>query len=230
MKRFFLTSFAIFLLAAIFVFQSTSCKPKHPRPGDILFIDSFSNPNTLDDNWEIFDQENPLTGSSVWEVKKGHLYQTSNIYRGGDDEYAFYEGSNILMRGDLGWPNYEFSVDFGISGNGDGVGLLFRYQDEQHYYRLLMVSDTGNKGPFMKLQAKEGNKYVVLAENKKAYDPNHHHRVKVIATGNDITVIYDDQKIFNVKDDRYKTGRIGMMCYAEQPDFDSVRVTAVKAK
>jgi hypothetical protein len=227
-----LTSLSIVIFAALFISVSTlfSCGKKQTKPGTVMFADSFSVPTTIDENWEIFDFENPLTGPSVWVVKEGRLYQTSNIYRGGDDEYEFYEGSNILMRGALDWPNYQFSVNFGITGNGDGVGMLFRYQDDQHYYRFIMVSDSGNKGPFMKLQAKDGNKYITLAENKKAYDIHHHHRVVITASGKFITVIYDNQKIFSVEDERYLTGRVGLMCYAEQPVFDNVKVLAVKLK
>ncbi len=213
----------IFLIATL-AMTLVSCGNK--KSGDILFQDDFSKSGNLK-NWQIIDCKDASQGPSDWKIKDGELFQSSNIYRGGDKEYDMYEGTMAITKEGKNWKNYEFSSDFRITGDDDGVGVIFRYQDPEHFYRFITVDDPGNNGPFCRLQAKDGDKYITLAENSKGYDSSKPHNVKITANGNELTVYFDGQKILSAKDNRYKSGKIGLMCYAEQPAFDNILVKKI---
>lgn len=192
-----------------------------------LYSDDFSDPFTIAANWEIHDAKNPASGPSNWIIKDGQLFQTSNIYRSGPDEYDFYEGTHIVTKRGTDWTDYKISVDFHIDGDDDGVGIVFRYRDAEHYYRFITVEDSSNRGPFRRLQVKDGDKFITLAESKEGYDRSTTHNVEVSIVGNQIVVFFDGQQILSAKDARYKSGRVGLQAYAEQPYFDNFIVSSI---
>ncbi len=217
------TNFKIFIvLLSLF---AVSCGNK--KQSGILFQDDFSNPATLKSNWIIHDAKNNTQGPSEWVVEEGKLLQKSNIYRGGDKEYDFFEGTSAVTKKGKDWKNYSYTVDYKIMGDDDGVGVLFRYQDPEHFYRFITVEDPGNQGPFRKLQAKDGDKYITLAENKKGYDSSKPHKIKITVKGDEIKVFFDGKETLSAKDSRYKKGKIGLMSYAEQPAFDNVSILSL---
>jgi hypothetical protein len=214
----------IVLLAALIAFGMT------PRPAEAasktLFEDKFQRTDLGTDAWEIHDCTHPAEGPSKWFIKNKALIQTSNIYRSGPDEYVFFEGTNIVTMKGSDWTDYEFTVNFSIAGDNDGVGFLFRYQDEEHYYRFIMVDDPGNHGPFQKLQVKNGDAFTTLAENKAGYKEKGNNAVRIVVVGSKIEVFLDKKSILKADDPTYTSGRIGMMSYAEQPIFDDVKVVS----
>lgn len=214
--------FIIFIL----VLSTTGCQTTTQKEDSLLFRDTFSETSTLSSNWEIYDAKNSAAGPSVWVVEDGKLLQKSNIYRAGDDEYNFFEGTHIVTKKGADWKDYSFSVDFSIAGDNDGVGILFRYQDPEHFYRFITVEDPSNEGPFRKLQIKDGDKYITIAESDDGYDFSKPHKIEVRVVGYSITIFFDGQQILSAKNSLYTSGRIGLMSYAEQPVFDNVLVMA----
>ncbi len=194
----------------------------------VLFQDRFDHPKTLRQNWVIQDTPvNPAEGPSRWEVLEGKLYQRSNIYRDGEEEYAYYEGTRILTRTGQDWTDIVLEVTL-HPVDDDGLGILFRYMDDAHFYRFFVVQDARNKGPRMMLQARVGDHYETLAEIQRGYTPDSTYRVRITAQGLDLQVVWNGEKVFTVQDRRYPRGRIGLQCYAEQGIwFDDVVVKAV---
>ena len=221
-------SFKGMLMLFTLVLFTVGCQKTTQKNDSILFRDTFSEASTLSSNWIIHDDKNPAAGPSVWVVENEKLLQKSNIYRSGKDEYDFFEGTHVVTKKGADWGDYDFSVDFSIAGDNDGVGILFRYQDPEHYYRFITVEDTTNKGPFRRLQVKDGDKYITIAESDDGYDSSKSHKVQVKLVGNSITIFFDGQQILSAKDSRYTSGCIGLMSYAEQPVFDNVLVMAVR--
>ncbi len=195
----------------------------------VLFEDRFDTPGTLQQNWVI--QDTPVDaeeGPSDWRVEAGHLVQSSNIYRGSDEEYAYYEGTRILTRTGDSWQDYTLDVTLHPMDD-DGVGILFRYMDDGRFYRFFVVQDDLNRGPRMMLQARVGDHYETLAELERGYDPDATHHVRITARGHVLQVDWNGERIFSVQDARYPRGRIGLQCYAEEGIwFDDVVVKAAE--
>ena len=220
-----LSFFAAILILSIITVPA--CKTKKSSKNVILFEDTFSEVTPLNANRIIHNTGYPSEGPSNWVIEDGRLLQKSNIYRGGEDEYDHYEGTHAVTKQGKDWQDYTVSVDYIIQGDDDGVGVLFRYQDPDHYYRFITLQDPGNKGPFRKLQGKDGDRFITLAESKAGYDPAVGHKTRVKAVQDPLTVCFDDKEIFSADDSHFPTGRsIGLMCYAEQPVFDNVLVQA----
>lgn len=196
--------------------------------GRVLFSDDFSRPSSLNASYRVIDCKNPKSKPSEWFIEGGRLYQSSNIYRGGSDEYKYFEGTHLITKSGQNWSDYEVTVDFKILGDNDGVGVLFRYIDENHFYRFITVMDKGNKGPFRRLQAKVGSEYVTLAESTARFDTKKEHTIRIHAVGNTLSVYFDDDPPLQARDSRYHSGRVGLLCYAEQPVFDNLVVRESK--
>lgn len=181
----------------------------------VLFQDHFDTPGTLQRNWIL--QDTPVEAAeepSRWEVFEGKLYQRSNIYRDGEEEYAYYEGTRILTRIGQDWTDIVLEV------------TLHPSDDNEHFYRFFVVQDARNKGPRrMLLQAKVGDPYETLAEIQRGYTPDSTYRVRITVQGPDLRVVWNGEEVFTVQDNRYPRGRIGFQCYAEQGIwFDDVVV------
>jgi len=54
------------------------------------------------------------------------------------------EGS-YFIDGDTAWKNYRVTADFGLYGDYQEAGILFRYKDEKNYYRLAVSNKGGMK-------------------------------------------------------------------------------------
>jgi hypothetical protein len=227
MKPFFTVSLPAIMLGLLLLVLG-GCKKKTVEKNSTLFKDDFSQSSTLSNNWEIFDAKNSAEGPSQWVVEDEKLKQKSNIFRSGSDEYDFFEGTHVVTKKGNNWKNYEFSVDFSIEGDNDGVGILFRYVDREHYYRFITLEDPGNHGPFRRVQVKDGDKYTTLAESEEGYDPSKSHSIKVKVVDDNVTIFFDNENILSAKNSRYDTGRIGLQSYAEQPIFDNVLVSEVE--
>ena len=195
-----------------------------------LYEKRFSTTDAFLRDWEVHDTVNAQSGPSGWVVENGELIQKSNIYRAGGDEYAYYEGTHAALRTGTDWTDYEYSVDFRIYGDDDGVGVLFRYLDPEHFYRFITVQDPGNKGPFRRLQVRDKKGYRTLAEVRKGYDSSKAHNVRIVAVKEAIKVYFDGELVFDVKDDTYSYGRIGVQSYAEQPGFYGLKIMKSSGK
>lgn len=99
-----------------------------------LFSDTFSDGDFL--GWTVVDAPSTEAAPSNWGVvtAKGSLVlrQNSNIHT----QSPPYEGTYVYA-GENWWSDYHFSVEVEPDDN-DGVFVLFRYQDENNYYRFIM--------------------------------------------------------------------------------------------
>jgi len=175
------------------------------------------------DGWEIFDIAPYSSGPSDWIVMSGVLTQTSNIFTT-EDEYSVYTGTRIIT-GDTSWADYSFSVEL-KSTDDDGVGMLFRYQNEGDYYRYLRVEDESNGGPFRRIERCEDSVFTLLVEDISpiAYPPNFF-CITVWVSGDSIKVFEEGIEILATEDSTYSSGMVGFMCYANDGSFfDNVSV------
>lgn len=177
-------------------------------------------------NWAVVDDPDTIEGPSDWRVEAdGWVHQQSNIWgRRGDFLGRWY--GTYLIAGEGGWEDYTLNLT-AKPEDDDGFGVVFRYQDAEHFYRLLFLQDGMSGGPITRLDRREGADYTELWSNAKGYRPGSEMAIEVTVQGDVITASVDGKQLCEVQDSHYSQGKIGLFCYAQKGQaFDDVRVVS----
>lgn len=174
--------------------------------------------------WTVVDDPETVEGPSEWRVEAdGWLHQRSNIWgRRGDFLGRWY--GTMLVTGQADWRNYTFSVRAKAKDN-DGFGVVFRYLDAEHFYRLIFIDDGMSGGPLARLDKREGAEYTELWAAPRAYKQGVELLIEVEADGDQLRGRLDGQPLFDLQDTSYRSGKAGLFCYAQSDQaFDDARV------
>ncbi len=192
---------------------------------ELPWQDDFSDGDFV--GWTIVDDQPNTSGPGSWQVEDRVLTQTSNIYVT-QNEYEVFLGTHIYT-GDANWQNYSFNANI-KSTDDDGIGILFRYQDYNNYYRLILLQDAGNRGPFQRLQKRVNGSFTTIAEDTPDQAiPSGWFSITADVRGDTITIYLNHELLFQTIDQTFNTGKIGFMCYAHNGTFiDDVSVTSEK--
>lgn len=205
--------FSVFAAAALLI--SLACK-------STLLDERFHSQDL--NRWTVIDDPETVEGPSVWRVEAdGWLHQRSNIWgRRGDFIGRWY--GTMLVAGDTGWRDYAFSVR-ARARDDDGFGVVFRFKDAEHFYRLLFINDGMNGGPLARLDKRDGSEYTELWSAPRSYKVAVELAIEVEVEGDHLRAKIDDQQLFDLHDDSYKNGKAGLFCYAQSDQaFDDLRV------
>ena len=205
---------AIAIIAATFALSGCA--------NTVLLDERFHDTRLL--NWSVVDDPDTIEGPSDWRVEgDGRLHQRSNIWgRRGDFLGRWY--GTFLINGDPNWTDYEISLR-AIPVDDDGFGVVFRYQDAEHFYRLFFLQDGLSGGPITRLDRREGPDYTELWSLNKGYRPGTEMSIEVNVIGDLIKASVDGKFLLEVRDNSIRQGRIGLFCYAQSGiAFDDVRV------
>jgi len=176
-------------------------------------------------NWTVIDDPDTVEGPSEWSVEKdGWLHQRSNIWgRRGDFIGRWY--GTYLVAGDTSWSDYTMRVK-AKPADDDGFGVVFRFVDAEHYYRLIFVQDGFNGGPITRLDKRDGADYTELWSIAKGYRSEAEMSIEVEVEGESLSARVDGRELFEVKDGAYRRGKVGLFCYAQNGQaFDDVKVS-----
>jgi hypothetical protein len=175
-------------------------------------------------NWTVVDDPDTLEGPSDWQVAPdGWLHQRSNIWGRRGDFLGRWFGT-YLVAGDTGWRDYTLSVKAKATDD-DGFGVVFRYQDAEHFYRLLLLQDGFSGGPITRLDRREGGDYTELWSASTGYRPGAEVVLEISVEGDNIKATMDGKQLFEKKDNTYGNGRVGLFCYAQKGQaFDDIKV------
>ena len=175
-------------------------------------------------NWTVFDDPDTVEEPSVWKVEQdGWLHQRSNIWgRRGDFIGRWY--GTFLVAGDEEWGNYTMSLK-AKPDDDDGFGVVFRFKDAEHFYRLIFLQDGFSGGPVTRLDKRAGEDYTELWSARQGYRVGLETRIRIDVEGDSIKAAIDGQDLFEVKDDSYRRGKVGLFCYAQNGQaFDDIKV------
>ena len=189
----------------------------------VVFDERFH--NTWLTGWTVVDDPETLEGPSVWRVESdGWLHQHGNIWgRRGDFLGRWY--GTFLIAGDSAWRNYSLSVKAKPRDN-DGFGVVFRWIDGQHFYRLLFVQDELNGGPVTRLDKRIGDDYTEIWSNKEGFREGSELLIDLELSGETIKGRLNGRQLFELRDATHQKGKIGLFCYAQSDQaFDDVKVT-----
>jgi hypothetical protein len=175
--------------------------------------------------WKVIDDPDTVQGPSDWRVEKDHwLHQSSNIWGKRGDFIGRWYGTYIVT-GDSGWKNYHLSVK-AKPGDNDGFGVVFRFQDPEHFYRLFLLQDGMSGGPLTRLDKRNGPDYTEIWSTRKGYSVGAEVQLDVDLIGDTIRASIDGVQVVEANDGAYPAGKIGLFCYAQQGQaFDDVKVT-----
>lgn len=177
-------------------------------------------------NWTVVDDSDTVEGASEWRVVRGGgVQQQSNIWgRRGDFIGRWY--GTFLIAGDLGWSDYTLQLK-AKPADDDGFGVVFRWMDAEHFYRLIFVQDGFNGGPITRLDKRDGADYTELWSLAKGYKAGAEITIEVDLDVDTISARVNGRDLFEVKDGSYPRGKIGLFCYAQTGQaFDDVKVVS----
>ncbi len=121
------------------------------------------------------------------------------------------------------WTDYRFSANL-RSDDNDAFGVVFRYKDNDNYYRF----SWDRERPALRLVKKVRGEYRLLAEEAVPYETGRTYRVEVLALGTRLEVRVDETPIFSVSDPDHRSGTIGFYCWANAGStFDDVVVESL---
>ncbi len=121
----------------------------------------------------------------------------------------------------------ELSVGIrAIGGKGDmGGGLIWRAVDDRNYY-LTRINPLEQN---IRLYRVDGGVRKLLANHDQTIDVRQWHRLKVVAQGCQMQVLYDDELVFDVCDQTLARGMIGLWTKSDAVTyFDDLDLTIHK--
>jgi len=187
------------------------------------YIEDFG---TGSDGWVIVDDYSNL---SSWAVNSGVLEQSldygiSSVTRELDETY--HRGTYAYLMDGLSLSNYRVSADltpieqpgYSFLDDGHDIGLMFRYQDNDNYYRIVLNSEYG----YSRLDRKFEGVFNTLAADARGYlGEGIAIHVEVEVKGDLIQVYIDGEARFAVKDDKITSGSVAL--YTEDgAQFDNI--------
>ena len=191
------------------------------RPGGdvtVLLSDDFS--GTLA-NWTVVDEAGTVEGPSNWFIASGLLQQTSNINDGNLDRNHLPKKATFAHGGDSIWADYTVSARL-WSGDNDALGLMFRYQDVNNYYRFSMDSERG----YRRLVKAENGVFSLLFEDAVSYNIGQWHDLRIVASGSKVLIYIDDVLWANLEDAALTAGQMALYSWGNTgASFDDVIVS-----
>jgi hypothetical protein len=175
-------------------------------------------------NWTVIDDPDTVEIPSDWHVEDdGWLHQRSNIWGKRGDFIGRWYGT-YLVAGEATWSDYRLSVT-AKPDDDDGFGVIFRFQDAEHFYRLIFINDTLSGGPLTRLDKRDGVDFTEIWSVKNGYQKAAESLIEIETKGNSIRASVNGRRLFELQDNAYGRGKIGLFCYAQsQQAFDNVRV------
>jgi len=178
------------------------------------------------DGWDIVNNRGPAEWNVIENDGKNSLYYLGFNVDTWTHQYIY----PILCYGDLLWKDYTLEVSLIPMDRSDLNGIIFRYQDGRHYY--LFGFDKEDK---VTLRYRDGEKgfrkdgWHELASGTYPTDPMKTYKLRVETSGREIRCYIDNKRIFDVSDERYSSGKVGL--FATCPiAFHEVEVSTTKDK
>jgi len=187
-----------------------------------LLIENFNDGDYA--GWTVVDQ-GTVSAPSSWSAAAKTLLQSRNIYEPPNDTLSIAKlGTYIWYNDGLAWSNYQ--VDFTMrSSDDDTVGVMFRYQDSNNYYRFSWDRERA----YRRLVKNSGGVFSTLAEQYASpYNSNQTYQVRIIASGTTLQVWIDGFQVFSVTDGDLAAGSIAMYTWANAGTrFDDIVVQTI---
>jgi hypothetical protein len=170
--------------------------------------------------WTIVDQGNEAT-PSYWSAETGVMIQSSNIY---SLPVALAKlGTFALYMDGLGWTDYQFSLII-CSNDDDSIGVMFRYQDANNYYRF----EWDKQRKYCRLVKCDSGNFKLLKEGTDFYVTDRWYDLDIVVQGTILKVYIDDVIIFSHEDGSLSSGSIALYSWGNEGScFDDILVESL---
>jgi len=172
--------------------------------------------------------------SSNWSVVGGAFQQSNDVappHIDGSFEESFHLGAFSYLFALTSLDNYSIDVDINplidfqtvpIRVEGGDLGIMFRYQDSDNYYRIAFST----RESYARLEKKVGATFTTLATNSRGYLPGQSFHLSINLSGNSIQVTLDGDPLFAVSDADLTMGTVAL--YSQQiGSFDNLVIDVV---
>jgi hypothetical protein len=191
-----------------------------PAPGVELLAQDFSG-TTLTD-WLATD-EGSISAPSKWRVASGELAQLSNIRDGGTANALPHLGTFLTYQGGLDWTDYRAKFRL-RSADDDTLGLMFRVQDNDNYYRFSWDKSLNQR----RLVKRVGGLFTELAADNVPYVVGQTYQLEMVAQGSQLEVWIDGVRIFQVTDGALDHGTIAFYTWQNNAAyFDELKADSI---
>lgn len=193
-----------------------------PIEANTLFIDKFEENSVTD--WT-FVSEATLGGPAQWFATAGILEQTSAAFEPPVSPQDIPKHGLFAVAGDATWGDIVFRTRLQCNNNNT-IGVMFRYQDQNHYYRFSM--DRGQN--YRRLVKNVAGAFKVLWHDDFVFEIDHAYEIVIVASGNQIWGYFDSVPMFVVEDSDLSTGKVGLYCWRNPgAKFSCVAVLPIDA-
>ncbi|MCP4598915.1 family 16 glycoside hydrolase, partial [Neptuniibacter sp.] len=187
-----------------------------PGP-QILLSDDFTDGSY--NGWSLVDQ-GTMGGSMAWSAASGTMVQSSNVHSTLSIDPVAKLGTYAYWQAGTGWTDYTASVTIKSTDN-DALGVMFRYQDENNYYRFIWDAERNSR----QLVKCKGGVFSVLAEDSVPYVTGKSYQVKIAAQGSLLQISIDGSPVFSVNDSTFSSGSIALYSWGNAGSyFDDILV------
>jgi hypothetical protein len=184
-----------------------------------LFMDHFDDGQISE--WTFIDN-GTFFSPSQWAVTGGSLQQSSNIFGGSTSATDPEKEGTYAVAGDTAWTDVVLSLRLS-SGDDDAIGVMFRYTDNDNYYRFSMDQQRA----YRRLVSKEGGGFRVIWEDAFQYEIDREYELVIAMRGEVIEAFLDGILMFRVRDAQHAAGSIALYSWANtDATFSDVRVYA----
>jgi|GEM_PF-2542818 len=190
-----------------------------PATPFLPFSDDFNDGNY--NGWTVVNESVNL-GS--WSAVSNELRQLNMVEDASARIGTYQLGSYVYLNGGSALTDYRFAVSTNhLGANGvlaEDVGVMFRYQNANNYYRLSLNSRHG----YSRLEKRVGGNFSTLAVNSRGYKSAVNQSIVIETRGTSLLVWINSDPVFAVTDTSLTSGTIAL--YAKhQTRFDNVSIT-----
>lgn len=183
----------------------------------MLFHETFDSESP--EKWEFVEEGNTET-PHAWSISTDtiddssiyYLSQTSNIHTiiDGELDLPACRGTYALY-GKESWTDYRLTVVL-ASGTAGAIGVMFRYQDENTYYRFSMDRER----EYRRLIKRGNGDVTILDQDKWIYEEEQIYEIIIEAIGSTIRVFLGGKLLFDAEDEDISSGKIALYCWANE--------------
>jgi len=188
-----------------------------PSPQILVLSEDFNDGNY--NGWALVDQ-GTIDTPMAWSAATGVMVQSSNVHTLPTGTELPKLGTYAYWQAGTGWTDYTMEVTI-KSADNDAIGIMFRYQDENNYYRF-----SGDKErSYIRLVKCVNGQFTLLAEDSVPYVTDQNYLLKIVAQGSTLQVSIDGSPVFSVNDSSLSSGTIALYSWGNTGSyFDDIVV------